>query len=337
MPKGHILAKGMLSFGIPITKCPTLKQSKIDSTPATDVYPSQSPYLFDGPIRFSQHLSPTVGLLTKLDEVRLYSTWKVYLKGVSLIFRDKHQGWNRDYKAAQSIFQGHRSLAVRSGIQAGHRLLYARTARDGFGIIESGADIAALLRGGRSSRPGLRNAPQFVDRMKPAVYTYIISSEDDSLRFSETGAAFFVDFASKHALHSNCAETVRYAGEFHPRPKGGWQNFTDDTQDEDVQWEMVVDNNSGTYSPDPMLLPRLKELLEYNFPGFIFVVLSYEDPRLAASRAACRAYAVNKRGVREDDLEPHTHHGETPLSYQVSLNNQNEASGATSAEDVIAR
>jgi hypothetical protein len=201
-------------------------------------------------------------------------------------------------------------------------MLYARTANDGFGIIESGADIAALLRGGHSSRPGLRNATQFVDRMKPAVYTYIISSEDDSLRFSETGAAFFVDFASKHALHSNCAESVRYSGEFHPRPKGGWQNFTDDTQDEDVEWEMVVDNNSGTYSPDPVLLPQLKELLEYNFPGFTFVVLSYEDPRLTESREACRAYAVNNRGVKEDELQPHTNPGEATLSHRASVMNQ---------------
>lgn len=49
-----------------------------------------------------------------------------------------------------------------------------------------------------------------IQRIKPAVYTYII--DEETFRFSETGAAFFVDFASKHALHSSCAETVRYAG-----------------------------------------------------------------------------------------------------------------------------
>lgn len=32
------------------------------------------------------------------------------------------------------------------------------------------------------------------------VYTYVIG-EDETFRFSETGASFFVDFASKHALH----------------------------------------------------------------------------------------------------------------------------------------
>jgi hypothetical protein len=33
-----------------------------------------------------------------------------------------------------------------------------------------------------------------------------------SLRFSETGAAFFSDMFSKHALHSRAAEEVLYAG-----------------------------------------------------------------------------------------------------------------------------
>lgn len=54
---------------------------------------------------------------------------------------------------------------------------------------------------------------EHVRRIKPAVYTYII--DDDTFRFSETGAAFFVDFASKHALHSSCAEEVRFAGGGH--------------------------------------------------------------------------------------------------------------------------
>lgn len=42
-------------------------------------------------------------------------------------------------------------------------------------------------------------------------YTY--SLMPDSLRCSETGAGFFVDFSSKHAMHANAAEEVLYAGE----------------------------------------------------------------------------------------------------------------------------
>ena len=320
--EGRKSPRGIFWLTVRITTPPNRKHNlyifaKIDSVPATDANPSDFPYLFDGPIRYSQHFSPAASRFTQLDEARLYGTWKMYLRGVPLFFGKDHQHWNRNYRAAQTIFQGPTSLAVRSVIQAGHRILYARTGHDRFGIIESGGDIVKLFKGGRSSRPGIQNSQQFADRLKPAVYTYIISSEDDSLRFSETGAAFFVDFASKHALHSNCAQTVRYAGEFHPRPKCGWQNFTDDQQDKDVEWEMVMDNNSGTYSPDPKMLPKLKELLEYNFPGFTFVVLEHGDPKLEESSKACREYAVNNRGVKEDELQPHTNPGEATLSHQA--------------------
>jgi hypothetical protein len=175
---------------------------------------------------------------------------------------------------------------------------------NGFGVIENDKDFMALLHTGSRRPQGLagqssgqdpdgqttnnkrasRTPEQFANRIKPAVYTYIISSEDESFRFSETGAAFFVDFASKHALHSNCAETVRYSGEFHPRPKGGWDAFSDTVPDDEVQWELVLDNNSGTYSPDKAMLPALQRLFEYNFGGFAIVALDHEDEELVKSR-----------------------------------------------------
>ncbi|KAF8209335.1 hypothetical protein K438DRAFT_1810860 [Mycena galopus ATCC 62051] len=271
---------------------------KIDSTPSAKD-PKAYPYMFDGPVRFSRHFSPTVGVLTNThaptdDHGRLYSTWKMYIRGIPLFFGDTVQPWNHGYKAAQDIFgPGATPLAVRSGIMAGHRLLYARSTTNSFGVVDTGEDVLTVLRGGV--------------RVKPAVYTYIISSEDDSLRFSETGAAFFVDFASKHALHANCHPSVRYSGEFHPRPQGGWAAFSDETPDEDVKWEIVVDNNSGTYSPDKKLLPQLKALLEYNFSGVTVHALDREDPELTTSREACRAYGLKHRGVRKDELQPQRH------------------------------
>ncbi|KAF9445049.1 hypothetical protein P691DRAFT_806208 [Macrolepiota fuliginosa MF-IS2] len=307
---------------------------KIESTPSLpSPNPYQFPYLFDGPIRYSRHFSPTVGRLTNLDKERLYSTWKMYIRGVPLFFGDTHQHWNVKYQAAQKIFgTGPASVAVRSGIQAGHRMLYARTAANGFGIIEKSTDVVDILHGAVNERltGGGGNgggatagvATQYAKRVKPAVYTYIISSDDDSFRFSETGAAFFVDFASKHALHANCAETVRYSGEFHPRPKGGWQAFSDSTPDAEVEWELVIDNNSGTYAPDKTLLPKLKELLEFNFPGFIVHAWDREDPRLKETVDGCREYAMKYRGIGKDELQPTAGEGEVTLSHQASTQAQ---------------
>jgi hypothetical protein len=218
---------------------------------------------------------------------------------------DTHQHWNKNYDAAQRIFQGPTSMAVRRVIRSGHQLLYSRTADNGFGVIDDAAGFIGLLK--------TKVNDGSVQRVKPAVYTYIIASSDDCLRFSETGAAFFVDFASKHALHSNCGETVRYSGEFHPRPQGGWENFSDDTPDDAVQWELVIDNNSGTYSPDKSMLPALRALFEYNFPGLTFCTMDYKDEELKKSREACREYALKFRGVKPQELDPHAADGEPTL------------------------
>src|SRR5258706_2978760 len=268
--------------------------------------PAAPSYCFDGPIRFSRHSSPTVGHLTNLNDQRLYSTWKMFIKGAPIFFGDMTQHWNVNYKAAQTIFgRTPTSLAVRSSIQTGHKILYARSTNNAFGIIEKPADLLQIFDDGTTHR------------VKPAVYTYVISAEDSSFRFSETGAAFFVDFASKHALHANCAESVRYSGEFHPRPEGGWAQFRDDIADDLVNWELVIDNNSGTYSPDKDLLPILKELLEYNFPGFGIVALDREDPELKQSREACREYALKFRGVKQEELQPHAQPGDETLLHYV--------------------
>lgn len=61
-------------------------------------------------------------------------------------------------------------------------------------------------------------------------------------------------------MHANCEENVRYAGEFHIQKK------------DDGRYCLVVDNNSGTYSPDKNDLPTLAALFEKNFPGLDVLV-----------------------------------------------------------------
>lgn len=247
----------------------------------------------------------------------------MFLARVPFFMGSELQEWNRNYKAAQTIFGGgpaSSSAAVRAVIQTGHRLLYARSMKNVFGTIERSEDVIKLLQGGG-------NSPH-ANRVKPAVYTYVLSPEDDSLRFSETGAAFFVDFASKHALHANCTTSVRYSGEFHPRPEGGWAKFSehDAWSDEEVRWEFVVDNNSGTYAPNKADLPKLKALLEFNFPWLTIVALDRDDPELEESREACRAYAMKYRGVAMDELQPHMHEEEETLMHSVKMTMEMEAS-----------
>ncbi|KDQ21409.1 hypothetical protein BOTBODRAFT_99148 [Botryobasidium botryosum FD-172 SS1] len=267
------------------------------ATPADEESRGFPEYTFDGPVRYTRHNSPTVGHFTSVNAARLYCTWKIHLRGIPRVFGTSHQGWNRSYKAAQSIFQGPLSITVRAGIQAGHKLLYARTTQNATGQLNNAADFWELLRD-VITRDGREEG-----RIKPAVYTYII--DDETLRFSETGAAFLIDFASKHALHSNCQPAVRYSGEFHPRPVGGWENFDESKPDSSVEWELVMDNGSGTYSPAAARLPQVCQLMEYNLPGIRVIGLDFKDEGLKKSMEACRDYALKNRGVEKDELQPH--------------------------------
>ena len=71
----------------------------------------------------------------------------------------------------------------------------------------------------RSFRCGIVTNPEgFYDLFKHGIrggqrryFTYCLLG--DSLRCSETGAAFFNDMMSKHAMHANGEEEVLYAGE----------------------------------------------------------------------------------------------------------------------------
>ncbi|KAG8991288.1 hypothetical protein FRB94_002063 [Tulasnella sp. JGI-2019a] len=96
-------------------------------------------------------------------------------------------------------------------------------------------------------------------------------------------------------MHAKASPIVRYSGEFHWRPlvNNYWTGFQANAlQDGQVDWELIIDNNSGTYAPNKALLPKVKELLEYNFPGLRVVALDYADPKLEESRANLRRYAA---------------------------------------------
>ena len=240
----------------------------IQSIPCSDDTKDLPPYTFDGPCRYSRHDSLAVGRLTMLNTECIYSTWKIQMRRISVYFNpNERQHWNKQYSAAQSIF-GDRPLALASknAIKIAHKLLYGRTLKNNQnGFLDDADDVWKIVF-----------TDEKTQRIKPCIYTYVI--DETTWRFSETDGQFFADFASKHALLANVSEYVRYAGEFHPRPKNGWDHWNDDDE-----WELVFDNGSGTYSPDPELLMNLKQLLQFNFPGLNIVTYDFEDRALKQS------------------------------------------------------
>lgn len=83
---------------------------------------------------------------------------------------------------------------------------------------------------------------------------------------------------SKHALHSNVAPKVRYSGEFHIRPSATNKNG----------YKLVMDNNSGTYSPDIKCLSLLEKVFKTNFPDIEIETLDRNDPKLEEYMKDCK-------------------------------------------------
>ncbi|KAI1823959.1 hypothetical protein F4861DRAFT_531211 [Xylaria intraflava] len=130
------------------------------------------------------------------------------------------------------------------------------------------------------------------------LFTYVITL-DGLMRFTETGKEFGIDFLSKHTMHSDAQIYIACSGEFFirrlehpgasesldpgqpthppdPHVEGGPPSETPPTKPE--YYQLVIDNDSGTYRPDKSVLPNLREFLERNFPGLGIVVLGCDDP-----------------------------------------------------------
>lgn len=131
------------------------------------------------------------------------------------------------------------------------------------------------------------------------IYTYVLSL-DGLWRFTETGKEFGIDLLSKHTMHSDVSIYIAFSGEFfvrrvkhHQRGNSHSGNSTDPELDQvelpsadqentsnpsgqhahqnvskdPGDYELIIDNDSGTYRPNAKLLPLLKDYLAMNLPG----------------------------------------------------------------------
>lgn len=131
------------------------------------------------------------------------------------------------------------------------------------------------------------------------LFTYVLTL-DGLLRFTETGHEFGIDLLSKHTMHSDVETYIAFSGEFfirrlkHPHttddPDPNEKTHPPDNlpggppghapQPDPSYYQLVIDNDSGTYRPDKRILPDLKAFLERNFPGLGIVAMHWEDEHL---------------------------------------------------------
>lgn len=130
------------------------------------------------------------------------------------------------------------------------------------------------------------------------IFTYVITL-DGLFRFTETGKEFGIDLLSKHTMHSDVNIYIACSGEFFIRRLKHASKSVDDPEQathpsEDLpngppheapphraeKYELVIDNDSGTYRPKGDLLPQLKDFLSANFPGLHIVTKECTDDEL---------------------------------------------------------
>ena len=121
------------------------------------------------------------------------------------------------------------------------------------------------------------------------IYTYIITL-DGQWRFTETGKQFGIDLLSKHTMHSDVSIYIAFSGEFFVRRlKHPWRDPEEQETHPPVEidggpphgnpptdpsyYQLIMDNDSGTYRPNAKLLPQLEEFMHRNLPGLKIMTL----------------------------------------------------------------
>ncbi|KAH7077082.1 hypothetical protein FB567DRAFT_572151 [Paraphoma chrysanthemicola] len=159
------------------------------------------------------------------------------------------------------------------------------------------------------------------------IFTYVLTL-DALFRFTETGKEFGIDMLSKHTMHSDVAAYVAFSGEFFIRrlkhskqapPDEGGHNQSHPPDDIDggppkeepsnkdpSYYELVIDNDSGTYRPNAHLLPQLKAFMESNFPGLHIRTLD------------CQGDAEKMEAMKNEQRERKKREGDHVVYTQIS-------------------
>ncbi|EAU36140.1 conserved hypothetical protein [Aspergillus terreus NIH2624] len=140
------------------------------------------------------------------------------------------------------------------------------------------------------------------------IFTYVLTL-DAQLRFTETGKEFGIDLLSKHTMHSNVSIYIAYSGEFFVRRRKHHRHSLSQTEipvEEPVEeteastnpadYELFIDNDSGTYRPNGEYLYLLKEFLSTNLPGLHITTLDCvkDAERMGAMKNEQREFKKNQ-------------------------------------------
>jgi len=170
------------------------------------------------------------------------------------------------------------------------------------------------------------------------IFTYVLSL-DAQWRFTETGKEFGIDMLSKHTMHSDVAIYIAFSGEFfirrlkHPRrqennlspdpstealppaPEPDETHEVEEPPHDPMYYELIIDNDSGTYRPNAKYLHLLKEFMAHNLPGLKVSTLDSQGD-------------AEKMGKLKDEQRQKKKESGKQITYQ-----QNHSSSSISSSD----
>lgn len=189
------------------------------------------------------------------------------------------------------------------------------------------------------------------------IFTYVLTL-DALLRFTETGKEFGIDMLSKHTMHSDVSIYIAFSGEFfirrlkhanrppppdpvessshiqspehepnetHP-PKDMEGGPPDEEPPRDpAHYELVIDNDSGTYRPNAKLLPVLKDFLARSLPGLHIQTLD------------CQADAEKMEKMKQEQRDKKKKEGDGIVYAQHSRSSSISSSDESDLDDIEAR
>jgi len=127
------------------------------------------------------------------------------------------------------------------------------------------------------------------------LYTYVLTI-DAEWRFTETGKEFSIQMLSKHTMHSCISVYVAFAGEFFVRPRKNLHHKPTEGHIDD--YELVIDNDSGTYRPPKENVAILQEFMEKRVPGLkVRAADAFDDEHIKEKKEHVAEKERGRRGI----------------------------------------
>ncbi|THH11170.1 hypothetical protein EW145_g837 [Phellinidium pouzarii] len=245
-----------------------------------------------GPNAYTQHFSPLIGSMVNRsnrftkslpkqetgDHKRLVKASTFVASQLQLTgptpkeLRHHYVGYNYFIKWLYSN-SGIAGKVLYQGLRKQYRTIYSHDKCTVYGVVHAkDSDASTSGESSAGSAQTRAFAQQFLHLTGYGeggrLQTYVLTL-DGQWRFSETGDEFAIDFLSKHMMHADGAPIVAYAGEFFVRrihdesgDSSRQENRSNEPDDDPVHYELIIDNDSGTYRPPQATLPILQAWLE---------------------------------------------------------------------------